>query len=341
MSGEKSFFEDSSWIETLAAAEQTVFSLGHRRAQEVEKTLNKLVVDNQELSDETITEIIAELDATCGHMDVRGRASGVAYRRSLVRGTPEVDGTIPNRGVIEERKILDSEELISQGYIKVFNSEDTEQPYRIYHLMCDDPATLDDESVSLVEMRYAQHFYRLPIDGTADVQPLAPAKPSAEILELYAPNSLRAANDALARVADDTHVEEILSESLRQLGKANLLQDRIVIDDNIYGAALSERIDEMLGINKTGLHVMNHEGPAFICDKNNEYIGSVFLKKAYAFHGIVTGTHFVSIDGSENERLYLGFHTPTDTEEWHTLLIPLTDSLTIYPCNQLPISQLA
>lgn len=339
MHRESSFFEDSTWAERLAAAEHTVFSLGEQQAREAERTLNRHVVDGQPVDDELITRTIAELDASCGHTGMQGIVSGTAYRRSLIYGEVDASGQRTIIGAQEDHVILERTSLVSHGYINQFNPADTERPYRLYHLMYDALTPIAHESVDFAECHYEQHFYRLPIDGEIDVQLPKPPKPSAELLRFYAPSSVAAIDHTLAQLPDDTPVEEILGAALRQLNTVELLQDPIVREDTDYSAALGEYIDQAIGINKTGLHVVSHDGPALICDGEDDYIGSVFLKKTHPLHGIVTGAHFIRVDdAAAPARLYLGLHVPTDTGIWHTLLIPPTDNLSIYPCNQLPLT---
>lgn len=337
--------QDSTWLDILDGPQPNPFTQGAALAREYEVMLNELATES-DFDSQIGYEIMAELDEKAGHLSTPCIVTGNIIERDYAiidsDNEPDEDGIIQQQYVTGGDQIfVENKELTSHGYVCKLDTDTETAPWQVYHLASGPVERVDNLSVPGVVTCFAQRYYLLPIDGTVEVTPqeISTPEPDTGSLSLYAPASISHVEEAILN-ADPHNKHDILSTALRRLSTVDINNEPNLIADPQLVGKLTTYIDRLLDLDKDTLYEMRKEGVILVLgDDKESLIGGAVINRQQAFHGTVTGIHAARLAPDAPLQLCLGMQVPTTASAWQSMIIPLTDSLSLEKCNQLSISQ--
>lgn len=322
---------DTAWMDVYDSREPNQFEIANELALEYERHFNELA-QNDQLTQETVSALLAELDQTSGLVEKPCLITGLIGRFHPDEMQVEIDeednSARISAQVSTEPIFAYEQEMESLGFFCDYvEDEEGDGYYRIHQRFRDARPT----PTTILPATYEQDttfYYHVPIDSS-EIEFCCPeqaysTKPNMVLLETYAPELLDAIDDIIHNAEGDD-IEARMPHILDGLCKLDFAQggDHWTKTDLI--THVENYLTEALELSHSSLYAMQVSGQALLPDMDGERpTFAIELTTPTTLHGEVGG---ITIDAHEIEQkpvLYLNATVPSRTHYRQAVNIPLS-----------------
>lgn len=320
---------DTSWLDTLDPAAPNKYASG----DELAKLYEAALLDEHHkgtLNDATVNRALSELDERGGYCYEPCRITGHITK---LHGYVIADNEGGNQsdeaqyGIQTEDVFVEDEVVTSHGY---FFQPDEEGVYHIYRIVSSEPQMV--ARVPYASNHYTEYHYKVPIDGSAYIEPLV-TEPNPAVLDYYAPETLQKVEQALKNMPEVSADDEAFCKAVQQLGGVDIPRDSAFAIDPSLQSELSRYVTEKLAINPRSLYELRKNGEVYTCNGEDQLFGKLDITKAMKLHGHVAGVTIANIDESGQRQFCIDMHVPTNGADWQRLIVPINKKTTLRQCN--------